>query len=140
MEYLTDEDYKIAESNGISKKLAYIRFYRGWSKQKAITKKVNEKQDLWLKYRDVCVVSYATFYLRIQNGMSPELAAKTPAMRRVVSESTKLTPEVIKTAEQNGISYNALAARVYQYKWSVLKAMTEPINQKCRKKEKCYGS
>ena len=38
MKYLTDEDYKIAESNGINRDAAYKRFYNiGWSKEKAIT-------------------------------------------------------------------------------------------------------
>lgn len=35
--YLTDEDYEIAESNGIPRKIAYGRWYRGWDRERILT-------------------------------------------------------------------------------------------------------
>lgn len=34
---LTEDDYKIAEKNGLSRKLVYQRFYVGWEKEDAVT-------------------------------------------------------------------------------------------------------
>jgi uncharacterized protein YjcR len=134
MEYLTPNDYEIAEQNGISKHNVEQRFYTyGWSKDRAITYPLKIRKDIWNQYKDQSVVSVSTFRRRLKDGMSPELAASTPRGKRDRS-GAKLTLAVIQRAEQNGISYNTLKARVYINKWSVEKAVTFPVDVQKRKK------
>lgn len=64
MEYLTPEDYVIAEANGICQKTAETRFYwRGWPKKRSITEPVHDHV-FTKKYRDKCAdigLSYSAF-------------------------------------------------------------------------------
>jgi hypothetical protein len=89
MEYLTDEDYLIAERNGISHKTAYQRFYlTGWTKERAITQKIEPSR--WSVYREICEtngISQQTFNDRIRRGKSPEEAATTPVGKRIANKS-----------------------------------------------------
>lgn len=81
--YLTEEDYAIAEKNGISRKRAYQRFYQnGWEKERSITQPIR-KGTLWKNYREKCEsigITKASFYSRIYRGMSPEEASVTPTI------------------------------------------------------------
>jgi hypothetical protein len=43
------------------------------------------------------------------------------------------TKEQEEIAKQNGISYRTLYMRVHQYKWSVERAMTEPVHEEKKK-------
>lgn len=82
MEYLSPDDLKIAESNGISGAAAKQRMYQyGWSKRRAITETLKERPGLWKHYKDIAVVSDVSFYLRIKKGMTPEEAATTPVRK-----------------------------------------------------------
>ena len=112
MEYLTDDDYNIAEQNGISKVRAYQRFYvKGWSREEAITKPLANSQ--FKPYKAKCEeigLNWHTFLRRVRRGMKPENALYPPAPPRITSER-------IKQAAENGICLDTLSARVYQYKW-----------------------
>ena len=82
MLYLTDEDYAIAASNGISKKNAYQRFYDyGMSKEEAITKQIRQYVGVWIKWKDICIkhgVTNPLFNYRLRKGMTPKEAATKP--------------------------------------------------------------
>jgi hypothetical protein len=134
MEYLTPNDYHIAEQNGISKHNVEQRFYTyGWPKDRAITYPIKIRKDIWNQYKDQSVVSVSTFRRRLKDGMPPELAASTPRGKRDRS-GAKITLSVIQRAEQNGIGMETLKARVYTYKWSVEKAVTTPAYESNRSK------
>jgi hypothetical protein len=130
--YLTDEDYARAEKNGISKKLAYHRFYMlSWSKERAISEinRLKKWSILFDQYKDIAIVSELTFKNRVLRGWHPQKAATAPHRN-----NKEITKEVIETAAKNGISVNTLRNRVSLYKWSIERAMTEPIHGECRRK------
>lgn len=130
MEYLTPNDYKTAEQNGISKHNANQRFYvYDWSVERTITEPLKSRTDVWNQYKDKSVVSLSTFRRRLKNGMSPELAASTPT-----DKGEKLCKANIQRAEKNGICMETLKARIYSYHWSVEKAVTFPVDVQKRKK------
>lgn len=139
MDYLTDEDYKIAESNGISYKNAYNRFYNcHWSKEDTITKPI--KTSLWDEYKDLCAangVSQMTFYSRVKRKMEPEKAATKPITPKTehvhIRPNAKITKEVRAEAEKRGIKYTTLRKRVYGLHWSVEKALNEPVDTEGKK-------
>lgn len=85
LEYLTEEDYAIAASNGIRRKRAYNRFYQnGWDSERTITLPI-EKISRWDRYKSICEangISQNTFDRRIQHGMSPDEAATTKLSSR----------------------------------------------------------
>jgi hypothetical protein len=139
MEYLTPKDFETAKRNGISEERAKARFYKlGWSKQRAITQEIKKPQYDWHKYKDKSTVSEQTFYQRIKKGMSPEEAAFTPPvpLGGRLDRPIKLTKEDIKRGARNGIKVATLYQRIYNYKWDVERAVTEPINERYRRKEK----
>jgi hypothetical protein len=84
-EWLTEEDFSIAASNGINYDIAYKRFYRyKWSREKTITEPIRKKggspkKALWWEYKDISIVSRSTFDYRVKHGMPPRLAALTEA-------------------------------------------------------------
>lgn len=83
--YLTPEDYKIAESNGIPKKLAYQRFYlEDWSAERAITQPRQRNISKWVEIAKRNGISKSTFYHRVSKrmGWSPYKAATTPVNKR----------------------------------------------------------
>jgi len=129
MEYLTDQDYEIAEQNGISKSAAYQRFYNyEWSKERAITEKINAKESsLYSQYKEKCRqnnVSGDLFRKRLKKGMSPEEAAsKPPEFHRPWGRYGDMS-ENYKIAEKNGINPRTVRTRIYTMKWSVEKAIT----------------
>ena len=141
--YLTDEDYAIAEKNGIDKASAYRRFYlNGWTLERTITQPVNRQKSLkqilekdYPDYESILKeneVSYATFYQRIYYGSSIEEALYTPnkrlhpsyAKEKRCRVARKITKEQFAIAEENGIKYGTVRARVYNYHWPVEKAIT----------------
>jgi D-Tyr-tRNAtyr deacylase len=73
---LTSSDYKIAEQNGICKRVVNWRIRAGWAEERAITEPVNGK--LYEQYKHICVVPRRTFNARIKQGMTPESAATIP--------------------------------------------------------------
>lgn len=135
---LTADDYLIAKANGISRNLAYRRFYQnGWNKQRTITQPIKNG---WESFKEQCNqngISMGTFYCRIQRGLSPEKAATLPINqkgKRLIPIESKVTEEIIRQAEKNGISENTLKQRVYNYRWPVEKAVNTPIDSSKRRK------
>lgn len=132
--YLTDEDYKKAEENGINRNNAYARFYvYGWSVEDTISKPVKDLKDTaWHKHKELAEkngIKQNTFYGRIHKGMTPYEAATTPkkkfggfAGKRVI------TDEMIAIAASNGISEATLRHRYYSYNWDLERAYTESID------------
>lgn len=123
MEYLTPEDIQIAESNGISERLAKQRFYqRMWSRERSITEPL--RTDLWHKYKATCEkngISNDVFRRRISRRWTPEEAATRPIPKPV------LTPELKQLAASNGIRLSTLKSRLNIQKWDPIKAATTPV-------------
>ena len=147
--YLTDEDFKTAEANGIPNGIVYNRFYTyGWKKEKALTETYRPRPKTHVKYKEELKksgVNLNTFYMRIGRGWDAERAATEPTMTkkeaaayaskvRIANQNPNkkiiITPEVKATAEKNGIPLGTLRTRIYRYKWSVQRAMTEPVHSR----------
>ena len=83
--YITPEDFKVAEANGLDRQLVHSRVYhRGWSVQRAITQPVKEKRPKrdWKylhKRLEENGIPLSTFYTRVnQLGMTSEKASSMP--------------------------------------------------------------
>lgn len=136
--YLSPDDYRIAEENGISYQRAYERFYKsGWSREETISRPIG-KQSLWREYQVICEengITYQCFHNRVKRGIDPEEASRLPKCKtQFLFKEIKVTPEVVRIAEENGISEKTLKMRVYRYRWDVERAMSEPVNEKFRRK------
>lgn len=85
MEVLTEQDYRIADENGIERLLVYRRVNEcGWSVERAITEDVNEKHrptgawDRWKEIAEENGVSHQLFRTRLSRGKTEEEAAFEP--------------------------------------------------------------
>lgn len=85
--FLTEEDYKLAHSHGISRELADKQYYEyGWIKEKALTTHITEKvicstKGYWKQYQSICDkngITYKTFSKRVERRMKPEMASTLP--------------------------------------------------------------
>jgi hypothetical protein len=140
--FLTYEDIDIAKANGIDYLNAYNRVHKlNWPVEKAITTPLKRKEDqLWPKYRELAAkhdIKHWCFFQRLKRGMSPEQAAtmpKVPYGER--ARPCKITKEFYEIAAQNGIKRSTVNARVYNYKWPVEKAVSEPVDEKKRGRAK----
>lgn len=84
-EVLTENDYRIADENGIERLLAYRRVNEcGWSVERAITEDVNDKHrptGAWERWKQIAEkngVSHQLFRTRLSRGKSEEAAALEP--------------------------------------------------------------
>lgn len=142
MDYLQDEDYEIAEANGIPKANAYHRFYySGWDKQRAITEPIHHTKHgtLWKDHKEQCEslgIKQRAFYRRVERGMTPEEAASLPPIKRGQHKRTNtvITSEMVSLAASNGICKNTLACRIHQHRWDKERACTEPVHTQFRRK------
>ena len=111
--YITPEDYKIAEENGISKDTLLSRVRKlGWDVDKAITKPVRVKR----KFTEEEIKAME------ENGIDRNVAAGRRywgwTLEEAITKSKKkgrqyVYPEwVYKEADKNGISYSALGNRI----------------------------
>ena len=111
--YITPEDYKIAEENGISKDTLLSRVRKlGWDVDKAITKPVRVKR----KFTE------EEFKAMEEYGIDRNVAAGRRywgwTLEEAITKSKKkgrqyVYPEwVYKEADKNGISYSALGNRI----------------------------
>ena len=111
--YITPEDYKIAEENGISKDTLLSRVRKlGWDVDKAITKPVRVKR----KFTEEEIKTME------ENGIDRNVAAGRRywgwTLEEAITKSKKkgrqyVYPEwVYKEANKNGISYSALGNRI----------------------------
>ena len=111
--YITQEDYKIAEENGISKDTLLSRVRKlGWDIDRAITKPVRGKRKFTeeeIKIMKKNGLDRNTVTCRLQYGWALEEAltkAKKGGRQYVYPEW------VYKEADKNGISYSALGNRI----------------------------
>jgi predicted DNA-binding protein YlxM (UPF0122 family) len=137
--YLTPSDYEVAEQMGIDRNTLYSRVYRyNWSILRATTTPKKQHFGPYKDFKEVCDkngITKGTFYERIRRGYTPEEAATkkvNPGIKR--EQNFKLTQELFDIAKENGIEKGTVESRVYQYKWSVKRAITEPVNTKYRRK------
>ena len=111
--YITPEDYKIAEENGISKDTLLSRVRKlGWDVDKAITKPVRAKR----KFTEEEIKTME------ENGIDRNVAAGRRywgwTLEEAITKSKKkgrqyVYPDwVYKEADKNGISYSALGNRI----------------------------
>ncbi|AVK82432.1 hypothetical protein C3943_02160 [Lysinibacillus sp. B2A1] len=132
--YITDEEYELANSNGISRTtLEYRIRYAGWSKQKSLTTPVqkHKKYPIWaLELAQSNGIPYKTFKWRIFSGWDFKTAATRSVGAPYQRSKRKYPIEIIQLAEKNGISYSNFYKRVNRYKWDVIKAATTPVMSK----------
>ena len=111
--YITPEDYKIAEENGIPEYVVTTRVRKlGWDIDRAITKPVRGKRKFTeeeIKIMEENGVDRNTASCRLKWGWTLEEALTKPKKRG----RQYVYPEwVYKEADKNGISYSALGNRI----------------------------
>lgn len=138
--YITPEDFKRAEGNGISNDTLRQRVYSyGWPKEKAITKPASNGTG-WKDYKDIAEeygICYRTFVDRRKRGLDPYEAATKPVMKKSDSISlarasktdTVFIDEQVRRAKQNGVSREILWDRVKRrrQKWDIEVAINTPV-------------
>lgn len=135
--YLTEEDYKIAESNGISERLAKFRYEQcAWEKERAITQAPRVTENLWPAYKETAKkngVAQSTFYGRMYRGWDVDRAASTPPVdpkeggRRKAYKRVQIPEEIYELAKKNGIRRTTVWQRIQRYGFSFEEAATTPI-------------
>ncbi|MCU4771010.1 hypothetical protein OCF65_20795 [Bacillus toyonensis] len=134
--WLTNEEYEVAKSNGISRRALYMRVYiYGWELQNALTIPprtywhIGEgKFNKLLKVAKENGIIPSTFYGRVNSGWDPQDAATIPV--RKINDRKNWA----KIAEENGISASTFRSRVATYGWDPKKAATTPARSKRAKK------
>ncbi len=131
--YITPEDYKEAESNGIDKTLLEqrVRIY-GWDIERAIKTK-NKRHllsDEALRKASELGIDRSTVFARMRLGWSEEKAISTP----LGNTRRKVFPKwVYETADKYGISYSTVYNRVHRG-WGLVRACTERVKDNGRKR------
>lgn len=149
MEYLTEEHYKIAESNGISRSTAYARVYvykKRWPIDKAITEPPkptkDPEMDKWIPIAKKNRVPIALFKDRVYHGWDYKRAAterrnnrqqvaKKVANRR---KDRVFSTKQINLMKKNGIPYTTALGR-YKRGWTKKDAITKPVDTRFRKEK-----
>lgn len=98
MIFITDEQYEIADSNGISKHIVYTRvFQHGWDIEKAIvvpvTPRAYRARKHPKKYTDMAIangISLCTFYTRLKKGWGYEKASTIKPIPRAKRNKKKV--------------------------------------------------
>ncbi|MDA8228741.1 MAG: hypothetical protein M0T74_13790 [Desulfitobacterium hafniense] len=131
--YITPEDYRIAEQNGISPKVLETRIRRfGWHKERAITQPVqkfkNHKE--WAKIAEQNGIPYHTFYQRLRLGWTNEQSATTPKISPLNSPRRyrRYPVEYSDRAKELGI-YRLFLHRMH-CGWDLTKACSTPAMTK----------
>lgn len=138
MYYLTEEDYAVAEQNGVKRTTAYRRFYEyRWTKERTLHEPVNQRQKYdysqWKRECEKHGVTIDTFRYRVKNGWDKERAATTPPMNpedrvtHVADYNRKYPKEITDLAKKNGIKMGTFYNRVNIRKMTPIQAATEPI-------------
>ena len=130
--YISPSDYERAAAAGVSKKTLELRIRKyGWKKERAITEppKKSMCRKAWVEIAKQNGISYGTFMGRVnQYGWDEERSATTPLqdIRAMVAVNRKrsIPEELIQRAEQNGIGYRTLYARINRHGWEPEEAAT----------------
>lgn len=90
--FLTEEEYELAETNGVSREMAFKRVNSyGWDRRKAVTRKPITKRGTYTEYVKRAVVNginKRAFYHRIDRGWDPEKACTEKARTRYGKDSS----------------------------------------------------
>jgi len=106
--YLTDEDYAIAESNGINPSTLRGRIDRGWDKERAITESTTGKRAKWLRVAKVNGIKEGTFNNRVYiHGYTHEEAATKQLFNGYYTELLKKARE-----QGNPVAYSTIQQRI----------------------------
>lgn len=142
---ITEEDYVVAESNGISREQVYKRVYKGKKIQDAITEPVRvscgKGESLWLALKDKSEVSHTTFYRNIKDGLPPEEAIKKTNFRKCPTYG-RIPEWVFEQAATLGVPRSAVYQRVNMSGWTYERAATEPVmprTERVRRRGKLRG-
>lgn len=142
--FITDDNYRTAKANGISKANVNNRVNNcGWEIQDAITKPLQKghKPRFSQEARDLAKangVSNALMRYRVDKiGLDEMEAAGTPVLSQAdaVRENQKkqwiyTTEENLELRKQNHIAYNTFYSRVKHSKWNSLSASTKPVRKR----------
>lgn len=138
--YITPEEFKIAEKNGISKKLLINRVRNlAWEKERAITEKPGQRRKLksWIEIAEKNGICEGTFLNRIkklkwdfEKASTKPVTNRKKFIRELAENQRKYPKEIIKLAEKNGISYYTFQARVTRLKMNMYDAATMPVMTK----------
>jgi len=123
-QYLTPEDYEIAESNGISERLVYERFYiNDWTAERAITQPVKRKG----KLKKLVEEAHSNGIMISRSGMQARMRKMSDydAVNTPLRESSS---EYVAIAEENGISRQAYYSR-RKRGWDKELASTWPVGK-----------
>lgn len=78
-EFVTDEEYEVAEKKGLSKKLINQRMENGWNKERALTEPTqNKKVDEWLEKAMSNGISKNAYQKRLRRGWTKVRASTEP--------------------------------------------------------------
>ena len=125
--YITPEDFRIAEENGISKDTLLSRVRKlGWDIDRAITKPVRSKRKFTeeqIKIMEENGVDRNTASGRLNKGWDPKEALTRPKKRG----KQRIYPDwVYEEADKHGIRYSALGNRIRRG-MSLEEACTEKV-------------
>lgn len=134
--YITPEEYKIAEQNGITHARLEVRVRSfAWPKKKAISTPPAKKKKLgndWVKLAKENGICYSTFKYRANElGWDKKRAATQPLQdrklqaKRAYEKSRKYPKELRDLALKNGINERTFERRV-QAGWDIKIAATRP--------------
>lgn len=135
--YISPNDYKVAEKNGINKCALEKRVYYGWDIDRAIKTPIRKRLDIgWRDWKTIAEqngVTYDCFRMRRNSGINPKDAATLPPLnlekRREIAANInrKYDTQVLEAAIQNGISKGTFYSRVNKLGWAIEKAINTPL-------------
>lgn len=133
-EYITPQDYEIADKNGINRKMLNKRVHElGWDIDRAITTPKIVRRTGWTEWKDIALsngVNYDCFKNRVKRyGFTQEQAAMTPKMTKeeIAKNSNRKYPQqYLDLALKNGIPKSTFYKRVKDLGWSLIQAATTP--------------
>lgn len=138
MQYISPEDYAIAERNGLSKELVYQRVYLyDWDVNTAITmpKRIRKDRGDWMKVALSNGIKPNTFYGRLSRGWDIEKAASAAlvshkeSIKKAHDSKRGYPKEYGLLADANGISRTGFRERLKRG-WTLEDAATYPVMQK----------
>lgn len=145
--YITPQEYKTAEKNGISRWTLEVRVKDLlWDKKRAITEPPQQKNYSLKKYADKAEkngIKRGTFYMRVRRGMSPSEACTRPLQNKKqwsremrARQTYKLPKWIYETARKNGISHSSLMYRLNSDNFTFEESYTMPPlpPEKCAKR------
>lgn len=132
---LTEEHFKIAEKNGLSKQLVRNRFNTGWEIDRAITqprRQPSHARKLVDKAAENGIeITIHAAISRIKLGWDEQKVINTPVG---VERRRSVDHLYMQKAAKNGIGVHAFRGRRYRG-WSLEDAATKPVDIRCWKKD-----